>query len=208
MPRSTARPCEYLLNCRRKPPLTFNSTQINQTASPLLRLPAELRNKIFQSSIVQKKFILDDPSQVLVPVMSNVGLLSSCRQINHEVAGLVPYSPVLRLGEYVCPCEFFPTDGEDGGFGKYRINQAVQVLEITNVFLKLFSTDYLDFYINDDHERKWLPEIFPNLKPVEVYDCGGLDSQVEILKEPEVDNFRLICYGVDAERSCVEVVLI
>jgi hypothetical protein len=181
---------------------------MNQTASPLLRLPAELRNKIFQSAIVHNKFLVEDPSQAPVPVMSNVGLLLSCRQINHEAAGLVPYSPVVRVGEYVCPCEFFPVEGVDGGFGKYKINEAVQVLEITKVFFNLFSTDYLDFWIDDDRERNWLSEIFPNLKRVAVYDCGGLDSQDETLKESEVEIFRLICYGSDADPLDVEVVLI
>lgn len=108
---------------------------MNQTASPLLRLPRELRDKIFLSSIVIKKvFVLEILSQVPIPAMSNVGLLASCRQINHEVKiqipdthmlsrcccpsccrfnheaeSLVPDAPTLslRLGENIYPHRFF-----------------------------------------------------------------------------------------------------
>ena len=205
---------------------------MNQTASPLLRLPRELRDKIFLSSIVLKKvLVLEDLSQVPIPSMSNVGLLASCRQINHEVKSMIPVTPILsrcccplccrdlfldtpilslRLGENIYPHRFFRANGENSGFAKYDCNWEVQVLEINSAFFKLFSTDSLHYYLHGNQPRKagWLEEIFPYLERVEVHGYSELDLQHEILKDFQLENFELICLGVWAKYSRVGIVFI
>ena len=211
---------------------------MNQTTSPLLRLPRELRDKIFSSSIVLKKvFVLEDLSQAPIPYMSNVGLLASCRQINHEVKiqipdthmlsrcccpsccrfnheaeSLVPDAPTLslRLGENIYPHRFFRANGENSGLPKYDFNWEVQVLEINSAFFKLFSTDSLHYYLHGNQPCKsgWLREIFPNLKRIEVHGYSELDLQHEILKDFQLENFGFICWGVWAKDSRVEVAFV
>ena len=205
---------------------------MNQTTSPLLRLPRELRDKIFSSSIVLKKvFVLEDLSQAPIPYMSNVGLLASCRQINNEVKSLIPATPrlfrcccpkccqdlfpdtpitSLRLGENIHPHRFFRANGENSGFANYDSNWKVQVLEINSAFFKLFSTDSLHYYLHGNQPRKagWLEEIFPYLERVEVHGYSELDLQHEILKDFQLENFGFICWGVWAKDSRVEVAFV
>ena len=185
---------------------------MNHTASPLLRLPAELRNKIFQSSIAKNLFVLEDPSQAPVLVMNNIGVLSSCRQIYHEVKGLVPFRPrpVLRIGENVHPRKFFRVNYENRGYGEYKINSAIQVLEISGAFFKVFySDDSIYRYLQGYQPYKssgWLPEIFPNLKRIVV---DGFDLQhSEDLKFCMVTLFENVCFGISKNRRRVEYVFV
>ena len=186
---------------------------MNQTASPLLRLPAELRNKIFQSSIAKNLFVLEDPSQAPVLAMNNIGLLSSCRQIYHEVKGLVPFRPrpVLRIGKNIHPLNFFRVNcGISSGYGEYKINSAIQILEIDNAFFKVFYSDVsLYRYLQGRKPYKtsgWLPEIFPNLKRIVV---RGFDLRhSEDLKFCMVTLFENVCFGISKNRRRVEYVFV
>ena len=68
----------------------------NQTSSPFLRLPPELRNKIYK--LVDQKVTLgrraDDFS---LYGEKDLSLLLTCRQINNEAAGLLSNHETLRL---------------------------------------------------------------------------------------------------------------
>lgn len=146
-----------------------------------------------------------------VPVLTSFGLLSSCRQINWEVGDLhhYRYTPKLglRLGENIYPHRFFRANGENSRFPKKRFNWAVQLLEISGAFFKLFSSNSLDYYLHGNVPRKdgWLLEIFPNLGRIHVH--GYIES--EILKEFQLENFQRICFGtVFATYTRVRVVFI
>jgi hypothetical protein len=74
----------------------LRSTLHNQTNSPLLRLPSELRNRVYEYALggdcepfTIKASPIDFPMTLLdLPALS---LLRSCRQIYHETANL-PYT--------------------------------------------------------------------------------------------------------------------
>jgi hypothetical protein len=75
--------------------LTPSSARQNQQESPLLKLPPEIRNQIFQLAIGDKKYhTLSEPSRSFLRRWEDkhaVALLRCCRQIYAETA-LLPWS--------------------------------------------------------------------------------------------------------------------
>jgi hypothetical protein len=85
-------------------PLTLSSTAQNARASPLLRLPAELRNHICSYIFVEETLTIykdsqsksNDPAFSYRPCSPPLwrGLLRTCRQLDHETT-LVPFKATI-----------------------------------------------------------------------------------------------------------------
>jgi hypothetical protein len=80
--------------CNLKLRLTADSTALNANNSPLLRLPAELRNKIYALVLDEDGYVFsypDRPTLASGERKNRLAILSLCRQIHAETA-LLPFS--------------------------------------------------------------------------------------------------------------------
>lgn len=78
-----------------------SSTQANQTNSPLLRLPAKLRYKIY--AYASDTVIIMNKNNQRRESNSRAVLLAVCRQIHNEATPEMETSRVLRLRDYIDP---------------------------------------------------------------------------------------------------------
>ncbi|KAI8934134.1 hypothetical protein NX059_008889 [Plenodomus lindquistii] len=65
-----------------------SKTQANQRLSPLLRLPGEMRNRIYELVYDKAIVIVDTPTINALQPHAFTGFLLSCRQINHGATPL------------------------------------------------------------------------------------------------------------------------
>jgi len=77
--------------------LTFTSTKTNQLRSPFLRLPAELRNRIYGYTLAYGTLEVPSWSQWGQLPLLDVGLLRTCRQIHAETTMLFYSLNTFRL---------------------------------------------------------------------------------------------------------------
>ena len=80
-----------------QPPSILKADTYNSSASPLLKLPPELRNHIY-SYVFQSAICYNSPDgRRRCMVVDNLSLNQTCRQIHSETAGLLNKFTVLRL---------------------------------------------------------------------------------------------------------------
>lgn len=192
--------CKYLLKLRDSP-LTVWSTERNKTASPLLRLPAELRIEIYK--LVSEKFVLDRFHKRPVQITrTRVPLLSTCRQVRDEASDLDDQSHVLRLETHVSHINFIGTGGEGSSSSEHAMNGKIHTLEIHKSVIQLSNLQIDLFFLYClDIPRVRLQNIFPNVKRVELY--GDFNHS---LSKTQVSN----CLGLRLESATeanVEIVL-
>jgi hypothetical protein len=168
--------------------LTEYSTARNALASPLLLLPAELRNKIYAYVIQNGTYYLDyckwmRVSSTVSPRRGWLGLLYTCRQVNAEAA-LLPYT--LNI--------FHFTSIKCAQIVLERLSKNLRP-SVTPLPLKLEVDIHLDWY-----DLWWSDAGTPEEHEGEVWDYlnNDIDDRIEIVslgaaKEPR--SWTAACSG-------------
>jgi len=146
----------------------------NQKSSPFLRLPPELRNKIYK--LVGQKVTLGRRAQDFsLYGQTDLSLLLTSRQVNHEVSSLLPDHQILRLESGYLGLDLRDLYLKDRERAKLSIWN-VSRLEIHYTFFGIYG------FMQDFNVRRYLKHrradpglltVFPRLQHVEAFGTQG-----------------------------------
>ncbi|KAI8934316.1 hypothetical protein NX059_009054 [Plenodomus lindquistii] len=153
-----------------------NKTRENILTSPLLRLPAELRNKIYEQYFaglvyrVHQTHMSKCNLSVMVPtshIQDPVALLLTCRQTNFEASTML----------YAVPTFSFRRFGVDPSMIGYVLEEKI-CSRVTSMEIDRRTARYMIYQSALLRER--YVDMFPTLKEVYVYGSAG-DDQHDII---------------------------
>lgn len=137
----------------------------NQAESPLLRLPAEIRNMIFSFALESAAFSVDhwytakDGKESVAFIRKGLYLPRVCRQIYYETKHLLDSYLFISIGAGGCPCAWQPALDRQGHHFR-----GVLEWRMTNATLESVEVGFFD---NDDESHLTVVRpLFPAVKRV------------------------------------------
>jgi hypothetical protein len=148
----------------------------NQTSSPFLRLPPELRNKIYKL-VGQKVTLGRRAKDFSLYGQKDLSLLLTSRQVNHEASALLPDHQILRLEHGYLGVDLRDLYLKDRKRAKLSIWKASE-LEIHFLFFGIngFVHDFnARWYRKRRQAHPDLLRVFPRLQHIEAFGTQGKD---------------------------------